>query len=550
MASLNALAPFQRIEDPTVSAFEKASSEQIAKEFKEELEARQKPMEEGVTLDEAPSVSLKREDFLGYGLDSLTKGLSPDALKKKREEEAKQRSKYISYAGDIFAETPVTNLNALAEADIAATQLDDDDVASLYDRPLLDRISLTEELDQVGEVDELGLPEQESLSWLEERYGEIKELYGKGKAAINVGQDVYDFVSPETPESIRQLTPEANLAALQYSGPYGAEYAATLTSSSQLLAAQAFDKAEGIWGLMGTQTGLAPFEAASTGQMIAANVSKYLPYALKAAALYSTFKGGIPKTTEGKVDAAISTYAIFTGNPVAIGYSIFKGLTAFLSSRRGKPKFAKGGADIDFRNNYFKATGGYGYNGYKKEAGQAGAAAISDYLNAFKDYFGVKFYAPAWKKAVRDDSRIGRYENINQSGYADPSALIRRIMEIPGFIQGAPKYNGQNITTQEQYEAAMGAFNKHYNKIAMQNGGLYNAEKAGVHQLSADNVPKQISFRKGTNTPDPNRPERDYYGRPLYYLVNTWSEDVDNPYDMLYYNLVGQFNRGAGGTGY
>jgi len=550
VVSLNALAPFQKVQDPTVTAFERASSEQISKEFKEELEGSQKASLEGVSLDEAPSVSLKREDFLGYGLDSLVKGLSPEALKKKREEEAKQRSKYTSYAGDIFPETPVANLNALEQQDITATQLGD--TVTLEDRQMLEDISLTDDSISLEEGGEQAGPRQENLSWLEEQMQDLQEAMGYRERALKVSSEVEPFFSEKKPDSFGyQMTPEANLAALNYSGPYGAEFASTLSTTGQVMSAYAFDAAKGIYGGMGTQTGLAPYIPPGTGEQIAANVAKYAPYAIKGAALYYTFKGGIPQTTEGKVDAAIATYAIFTGNPVAVAYGAFKGIAQFLKSRRGKPKFAKGGADITFANNYFKATAGYGYNGYKRESGQAGAAAISDYLNTFKDYFGLRFYAPAYKKAVAENSRLGRYENINQSGYADASMLIRAIMEIPGFMQGSPKVNGKQIGSQKEYEAAMAQFNEHYRERAMERGGLYDAKKAGIFQeLTRDGVPTEIYRTVDTGRPDTSSP-LDYYGR---YTRNITSQqkirDVDNPYDILYYNLVGRFNEGNGGSNY
>ena len=370
--SLNALQPFIKVEDPTVAAFERASSEQISKEFKEELEGRQKASEEGVALEEAPSISLRREDVLGYGLDSLVKGLSADALKKKRKEEAKQRSKYTSYAGNIFPETPVANLNALEQGSIAATELGDS--ATITERQRLEEISFTDDKISLEEGGGGGGRPPESLSWIERQLRDAQNALGPAKQADGIGKDIESALEPpliRDPPAF-QMSTEANLSALNYSGSYGAEYAASLASTGQVIAAHAFDASKGIWGGMGTKTGLAPFHAPATGEMIAANVSKYAPYVLKGAALYMTFKGGIPQTTEGKVDAAISTYAIFTGHPAAVAYGVFKGLVGYIKSRKGKPKFAKGGADIGFEGNYLKASDGYGYNGYSRHSVQAG----------------------------------------------------------------------------------------------------------------------------------------------------------------------------------
>jgi len=171
--------------------------------------------------------------------------------------------------------------------------------------------------------------------------------------------------------------------------------------------------------------------------------------------------------------------------------------------------------------------------------------------------------------------------------------MIRTLMETKGFMQGAPSINGKPIQNQKEYESAMAKFNKHYNQKAMERGGLYNAKKAGITQeLSKDGVPDQITFKHATQvggggtgreyttrntggnrgggggTTETGYYEQSYYGGSTWvpaapdtqvtqdyggntaHRISYTHEDVDNPYDMLYYNLTGQFNRGQGGTNY
>ena len=266
--------------------------------------------------------------------------------------------------------------------------------------------------------------------------------------------------------------------------------------------------------------------------------------------LWETTKHGIPERGQDQIGAVLDAAVVGTwGNPLAVTAAAFWKTATFLGDwwmhgRHGKPKYAKGGADLKSENGKLMTTGGYGYNNYKLGAGQAGAA------------------------------------------------LIRKALESKGVITGNPSVNGVPITSQDDYMQKMKNFNKWYKKTAADRGGLVDAKRAGITQeLSRNNVPNQIAFKQGSEaTPsgggqyttrttgggrsgggtretghyqsNPGRQaptwvpapsnvtvEQGYYGSTATATSYRY-EDVENPYDILYYNLTGQFNRGHGGTGY
>ena len=235
------------------------------------------------------------------------------------------------------------------------------------------------------------------------------------------------------------------------------------------------------------------------------------------------------------------------------------------------------------------ATSGYGYNGYQPSAGQATVASVADYVNTYTKTFGLNFNGSKWAKAIEADPRLNRYDTMNDSGYADPSVLSRKIFETEGLITGNPTYNGQAITSQEDYKKKMEQFNAYYKKTALERGGLVDAKRVGI-DTPLSNEYKQITFKDatqvggggtGTNYTTRNvgghrggggTTQTGYYEQS-YYGGNTWVPAAPNvqvsqnyggntahaisyryedatPHDMLYRNLVGRFQRGQGGTNY
>ena len=285
------------------------------------------------------------------------------------------------------------------------------------------------------------------------------------------------------------------------------------------------------------------------------------------AAIYGIYSGLQAGTNRGKMDAALSA-AVLINPAMAVPVAVIQGLnTLFGMRRRGKPKFPFGGTEFKTEGNKLKFKHPYGYNGFNGGVARAGAASVADYVNTYVSHFsdlatgqGLNFNANAWKNAVKEDPRLERYDTMNDSGYADPSVLIRKIFETPVIITGTPVKNGVPITGQQQYEQAMGEFNQWYTKTAKDRGGLVNASWLNTQEepnMFGENwagghgeVPTQIRHaHRGELTGHIGDIGGQVQGIPQY----NWSythEDVTSPYDVLYYNITGKFNRGEGGMGY
>ena len=321
-------------------------------------------------------------------------------------------------------------------------------------------------------------------------------------------------------------------------------------------------------------------------------------------------------TASSAIGSAASLYGIYSGikekdyfsaglslmtliNPAtALPAAILQGAKmlfgAWSDSKRPKPKF--GGADFKAEKNRLMATEGYGYNGYQPSAGKATVASIADYVNTYVKTFGLQFNGSRWAKAIKADPRLNRYDNTNESGYADRSLLTRKIFETEGLITGTPTYNGQPITSQEDYKEKVKQFNEYYQKTALERGGLVDAAAVGIDPATLSNEYNKITF-KVSNQVGGGGTGRQYVQRTTggrggggttqtgywqttgtggrgggnrvwvpaapnvvvqsggrntgasAYAISYRYEDA-TPFDMLYKNLVGNFNRGQGGTYY
>ena len=330
-----------------------------------------------------------------------------------------------------------------------------------------------------------------------------------GKPVWEEAKDIYRNYFPKDPVKMYtgygSLTPGAAPPPTSITGtgygsfvtPAGTGYGA-LTGGAAAVGRSAASMQAG-WAGYGTQTGTqagaqAGAEAGAAGW--GASSAKALGQLASVWSIYQGIKAG----GRGYVDAAMAGAVLASGGTLAIPVAIIQGLsTLFGMSRRGKQKIPFGGADLQASQGKLQATGGFGYNNYNVKAGQAGAASAADYVNTVTRYFGLGFSANKWNQAVKDDPRMGRYDTMNDSGYADPSVLIRKVFETPGIISGNPSVGGVPITSQEQYEQAMKTFNEHYTKTAMERGGLYHADLASSDQVDFSNlkregVPDQINF--------------------------------------------------------
>jgi hypothetical protein len=308
-----------------------------------------------------------------------------------------------------------------------------------------------------------------------------------------------------------------------------------------------------------------------------------------AASVYGIYDGIKNKDYFSAGTSLITLINPATAIPIAILQGVKMLMGAWSASKRQKPRF--GGAEFKATKNSLETTGGWGYNGYKKEAGQATIASVSDYVNSYTKAFGLNFNGNRWADAIAADPKMNRYDSTDESGYRDPTVLARKIFETKGLITGNPTYNGQAITSQEDYQKKMGEFNDWYKKTALENGGLVDKVRAGVTQ-DLSNEYKQLTFKNSTQVGGagtgknyitkttggsrsgggtqqtgyyepgvgrsqgrwvPAAPnvvtENNYNSGNNAYAINYSYEDA-TPFDMLYKNLVGNFNRGQGGTNY
>ena len=116
--------------------------------------------------------------------------------------------------------------------------------------------------------------------------------------------------------------------------------------------------------------------------------------------------------------------------------------------------------------------------------------------------------------------------------------MIRAILETEGLVTGTPTYNGQPITSQEDYKAKMEDFNKRYQDMAYKNGGLVDPVSAGINTpLSGEYT--TVTTRRDTGRPDPNSP-KDYHGRHTQNIV-AYGERPATLFEMLHKNLTGSY---------
>ena len=344
----------------------------------------------------------------------------------------------------------------------------------------------------------------------------------------------------------------------------GAGYGALKLPGTSIAAAAQAGKAAAIrGGFSGTGYGGLSGTGTSGG---VSSASAGMTFASQLASVYSIYKG-VKEGGQGYVDAAMAASVLATGGATAIPVAIITGLKAlFGMRRRGRPKFPFGGTEFKTEGNKLKFKHPYGYNGFNGGVARAGAASVADYVNTFVSHFsdytgqGLQFNSKAYAKAIQDDPRLNRYDTMNDSGYADPSVLIRKLFETPGIITGTPYKNGVPITGQEQYTQAMIEFNDWYGKTAKERGGLVNAQWLNTEEepnMFGENwagqygeVPDQIHHRtRGEFLYDRGGGGFGQTPDPVYRWHESY-EDVKSPYDTLYYNITGKFNRGDGGMGY
>jgi len=493
--------------------------------------------------------------------------------------------------------------------------------ADLTKRSTLKSIGVTGEEEEKAPIDEAEMPD----------FGlepDLDALYDAGmRKAQEYGQQGYGYVRDLfiDPSPKIQTTGAYDVTQGGYRQPYSTGYLGTYPTQSSIglssappasLAGQgnvsmvpfATGTAAGLANLgvrAGTQTGLGTFSTmGASGNVpfptgLGTDVTKTAAgsSAMKvfgqAASIYGIYDGIKNKDYFSAGTSLITLLNPATAVPMAIMNAAKMLFGAWSASNRPKPKF--GGAEFKAEKNRLTATSGYGYNGYQPSAGQATVASIADYVNTYVKTFGLQFNGSRWAKAIEADPRLNRYDTMNDSGYNDPSVLSRKIFETDGLITGTPTYNGQPITSQEDYKAKLEQFNEYYKKTALERGGLVDAEAVGINtplsneydkitfkvsnQVGGGGTGKQYTTRTtgggrggsggttqtgywqttggggrggGNRVWVPAAPnvvvDQGYYGTNAYAISYRYEDAT--PFDMLYRNLVGNFNRGQGGTYY
>jgi len=255
-----------------------------------------------------------------------------------------------------------------------------------------------------------------------------------------------------------------------------------------------------------------------------------------AASLYGIYSGIKEKDYFSAGLSLMTLINPATAVPVAILHAAKFALSSLFGGSRPKQPF--GGVDLKASSNKLMTTRGYGYNAYRRETGQAVGASIADYVNQYVKDFGLQFNGNRWGKFLQENPRLERYDSTGETGYSDPSTMIRAILETKGMVTGTPTYNGQPITSQEDYKAKMEDFNKRYQDMAYKNGGLVDPVGAGINvPLSGEFT--TVSTRTDTGRPDPNSP-LDYYGRHTQNIVS-YGERPATLFEMLHKNLTGSY---------
>ena len=334
-------------------------------------------------------------------------------------------------------------------------------------------------------------------------------------SAVQQAQQAVAALGPQAP----QFANQAMLGQVS-GGGYGGLSSSVATGASQLATS-----GPGVNALGQPMYGSTAAKASSTWATLG-----------NAMAVYGIYDGVKNKDYFSAGTALITLLNPATAVPIAILHAAKFALSNLFGGSRPKPAF--GGVDLKASSNKLMTTRGYGYNAYRRETGQAVGASIADYVNQYVKDFGLQFNGNRWQKFLQENPRLERYDSTGETGYSDPSTMIRAILETEGMVTGTPTYNGQPITSQEDYKAKMEDFNKRYQDMAYKNGGLVDPVSVGI------NVPLSGEFttvqtKTDTGRPDPNSP-LDYYGRHTQNIVS-YGERPATLFEMLHKNLTGSY---------
>jgi len=334
-------------------------------------------------------------------------------------------------------------------------------------------------------------------------------------SAVQQAQQAVAALGPQAP----QFANQAMLGQVS-GGGYGGLSSSVATGASQLATS-----GPGVNALGQPMYGSTAAKASSTWATLG-----------NAASVYGIYDGIKNKDYFSAGTSLITLLNPATAVPIAILHAAKFALSNLFGGSRPKPAF--GGVDLKASSNKLMTTAGYGYNAYRRETGQAVGASIADYVNQYVKDFGLQFNGNRWKKFIQENPRLERYDSTGETGYSDPSTMIRAILETEGMVTGTPTYNGQPITSQEDYKAKMEDFNKRYQDMAYKNGGLVDPVSVGINTpLSGEFT--TVQTKRDTGRPDPNSP-LDRNGRHTQNIV-AYGERPATLFEMLHKNLTGSY---------
>jgi hypothetical protein len=358
-------------------------------------------------------------------------------------------------------------------------------MAALGTKPELIRRQEFEEQARVPRMDLF--PED---SWLTEKYtdvqatmGQVSQITGAVEDTKNIIEGAYDYGKQGY---------EWLMGPSAYTGPVGAQYAASLATKSQAASAYAAGRvpgvygdvskmSTGIWGGVGTPTGIAPYSSLSRTQMQSArwsaqmsgNLGTALQYGGAALGAYNAFNAFKEGDTFGGVVGTISTAAMFIPGLQTIALALnavnfIRGITGWGG---GKPKPGFGGSEIVINEDtgQFGHHSTYSYNGFNASGAKRHTDMVVKYLNAYQKELGVTLnYKKAQEAIGGGRIRGGNYlTRVDISPWKDGSGSASEMLErwlSAGVFEGSPTYydayTGQreSFQTQQQYEQYMNDF--------------------------------------------------------------------------------------------
>ena len=432
--------------------------------------------------------------FDPYSSNDLSSIISPftdpDAIKERRKHEKKLRGQLKSYGtvAPLFAEQPSLDITSpdiptFKPLEVPAPQIQ---MESFGVKPEL--VRQTEHYEKPAVFYEPMFKKDKSVAKdVEETFESSQAMFERVGFSKNViegayegGSTVYDWL----------------IGSGAYGGPYGAEFAATLSTPSQIAAANAFNPNVGIYGGVGTPTGLAPFTSAPQGfQNLGrgtglgtpggtaaggAKLGQYMGYAGTAFAAYCAFDAFKQGDTLGGVSGTASTLlglqtigAIGTIpglQAVAISLMALNFISGITGWGKGKPKPGFGGSEIALgEDGKFFHDQAYSYNGFDPSGAKKHTDMAMKFLTEYEKELGLKINYDRAQEAIRGAKiRGGNYlRRVDVSPWKDGSGSASEMIErwlSAGVYDGTPTYydayTGQReaFQTQQQYEKWMQDF--------------------------------------------------------------------------------------------